>query len=384
MVLGDSSGEAAKKMKEKKVLTDVLKFCLVAGGAKARNARLLDGKIDSSHERPDLIVTTGSGTVIGLEHFCVYHHISHDKKSKSKSAELDAYMEKRRQAILHLSDEDKQLEEMARLIAQSITHRVQDIHNSCLDDLITSFRKRLISEEYGHLPKVAFYRENIARTYTNFTTHEFGFLIEIRTDFGGLFLDDDYRVRQLKTGEMPLFDDIFDMLEAASAEVDWILLGFYPSHGAEIVNAAVLDCRNNKFKQSCKKQGLRKTTYLGLGKTSPFRKQKNVEEPTVVKNGDQFDLTIGSGFQFVSQAELFSNVLEDTATALNLYRKKRQFTATIPVQMVFEALRSESKTHRFLYKPEYVLNILRKMPEGVIRAYFRDFGRRYLDVGKTK
>ena len=105
-----------------------------------------------------------------------------------------------------------------------------------------------------------------------------------------------------------------------------------------------------------------------------------MEEPTVVKNGDQFDLTIDSGFQFVSQTELFSNVLEDTAAALNLYRKKRQFTATIPVQMVFEALRSESKTHYFLYKPEHVLNILRKMPRGVIRAYFRDFGRRYLDV----
>ena len=58
-------------------------------------------------------------------------------------------------------------------------------------------------------------------------------------------MHDGTRVARLVSGQCPLYAEIYDLLFKASCEVDWILIGFYPCLTDQIVNAAIIDCRNN-------------------------------------------------------------------------------------------------------------------------------------------
>lgn len=72
-------------------------------------------------------------------------------------------------------------------------------------------------------------------------------------------MHDGTRVARLDSGQCPLYAEIYDLLFKASCEVDWILIGFYPCLTDHIANAAIIDCRNNMFKESCRRQRLKRT-----------------------------------------------------------------------------------------------------------------------------
>ena len=148
---------------------------------------------------------------------------------------------------------------------------------------------------------------------------------------------------RLDSGQCPLYAEIFDLLFRASSEVDWILIGFYPCLTDQIANAAIIDCRNNMFKESCRRQRLKRTEYLGLGKTEPFLKQSRVGKTEIELCGDKVNISIENPAEGICPELLFGTAIIDTARALNLDRSGEPYTATISVQLIYELVRMRSK-----------------------------------------
>lgn len=322
---------------EERVFNDVIQLSLASGGYKKKAATKLRGILRSDEERPDLVIRRGNGSIIGLEHFRIDHHIKRGRSASSKSAELMANMKAQHERLKPaLNRSDEALDEMAEVVASFISKEVYQGHSACCDDLSRSLSIRLFDKRSGHALKLLDYRKNLIEQYGGDRNIELGYLIEVHSGFHSLFLHTGSKVVRLKSGHCPLFGDLFTLLKTASAEVDWILIGFYPCLTDQIVDAAVIDCRNDLFNESCRRQGLYSTTYLGLGKSEPYYIQKREGETTVKQDGDNYTILLENPAEFVDPITLFRNAISEAARVLNLEKARKPFTTTLSVQMIYE------------------------------------------------
>ena len=324
---------------EARVFNDVIRLSLASGGYKKKAATKLRGILRSDEERPDLVIRGGNGSIIGLEHFRIDHHIKRGRSASSKSAELMANMNSQRERLKPaLNRGDEALDEAAEVVASIISKEVYQHHAACCDDLSRSLSIRLFDKRSGHALKLLDYRKNLIERYGDDRNIELGYLIEVHSDFQSLFLHTGSKVVRLQSGQCPLYSDIFTLLQKASAEVDWILIAFYPCLTDQIVDAAVIDCRNDLFNESCRRQGLYSTTYLGLGKSEPYYIQKREGETTVKQDGDNYTILLENPAEFVDPISLFRNAISEAARALNLEKAGKPFTTTLSVQMIYELI----------------------------------------------
>ena len=322
---------------EERVFNVVIQLSLASGGYKKKAATKLRGILRSDEERPDLVIRRGNGSIIGLEHFRIDHHIKRGRSASSKSAELMANMKAQHERLKPaLNRSDEALDEMAEVVASFISKEVYQGHSACCDDLSRSLSIRLFDKRSGHALKLLDYRKNLIEQYGGDRNIELGYLIEVHSGFHSLFLHTGSKVVRLKSGHCPLFGDLFTLLKTASAEVDWILIGFYPCLTDQIVDAAVIDCRNDLFNESCRRQGLYSTTYLGLGKSEPYYIQKREGETTVKQDGDNYTILLENPAEFVDPITLFRNAISEAARVLNLEKARKPFTTTLSVQMINE------------------------------------------------
>ena len=195
-----NSVDKKKKQHEEDVLDDVFTYCRHAGGYRKKQVLKITGEVYSGGERPDLIITRGNGFVIGLEHFRVDHHIKKDNKAQSKDAELCSCLERKRIAFCDSHNEwldDQTYEETAEILGDGLLHYMQNRSAASYSNLAYSLDKRLFDRSTGHANKLAAYRDNLAEKHGKMVKTELGYLIEVRSDFGGLFLTSDYVTRQL-------------------------------------------------------------------------------------------------------------------------------------------------------------------------------------------
>lgn len=191
-------------------------------------------------------------------------------------------------------------------------------------------------------------------------------------------MHDGTRVARLDSGQCPLYAEIYDLLFRASCEVDWILIGFYPCLTDQIANAAIIDCRNNMFKESCRRQRLKRTEYLGLGKTEPFLKQSRAGETEIELCGDKVNITIENPAEGISPELLFGTAINDAARALNLDRSGETYTTTISVQLIYELVRMRSKKIRGIVTIYDVLRLLAEIEPAILKQEIDSFGERYI------
>lgn len=334
-----SNNKSSQNAHEERVFNDVIQFSLASGGYKKKAATKLRGILRSDEERPDLVIRRGNGSIFGLEHFRIDHHIKRGRSASSKSAELMANMNTQRERLKPaLNRSDEALDEAAEVVANFISKEVYQHHAACCDDLSRSLSIRLFDKRSGHALKLLDYRKNLIERYGDDRNIELGYLIEVHSGFHSLFLHTGSKVVRLQSGQCPLYADIFTLLQKASAEVDWILIGFYPCLTDQIVDAAVIDCRNNLFNESCRRQGLYKTTYLGLGKSEPYYIQKREGETAVKQDGDNYTILLENPAEFIDPITLFRNAISEAARALNLKKAGKSFTTTLSVQMMYEAV----------------------------------------------
>lgn len=375
-----NSVDKKKKQHEKTVLDDVFTYCRRAGGYRKKQVIKIAGEVYSGGERPDLIITRGNGSVIGLEHFRVDHHIKKDNKAQSKDAELSSCLERKRIAFCDSHNEwldDQTYEEAAEILGGGLLHYMQNRSAASYSNLAYSLDKRLFDRSTGHANKLAAYRDNLAEKHGKMVKTELGYLIEVRSDFGGLFLTSDYVTRQLAAGECPLFEDIYDCLERAAKEVDWILLAFYCPIGSKIVDAAVIDCRNGLYRNSCKRQNLYRTAYLGSSKDISCCKKSGSGSMRISTDGEEIKIVLENTAVNPNPGILQSAAVLGAAQALNLDRRGDPFVATLPVQMFYEMLRYESKKIHGEMTKQTVQALLCEIPADKRLAYGNAFGERY-------
>lgn len=332
-----SDNKSNQNAHEERVFNDVVQLSLASGGYKKKAATKLRGILRSDDERPDLVIRRGNGSIIGIEHFRIDHHIKRGRSAISKSAELMANMNAQRERLKPaLNRSDEALDEAADIVASFIAKEVYQCHSACCDDLTRSLSVRLFDKRSGHAIRLLDYRKNLIERYGDDRNIELGYLIEVHSDFHSLFLHTGSKVVRLQSGHCPLFGDLFTLLQKASAEVDWILIGFYPCLTDQIFDAAVIDCRNDLFNESCRRQGLFSTTYLGLGKSEPYYIQKREGETTVKLDGDNYTILLENPAEFIDPITLFRNAISEAGRALNIKKAGKPFTTTLSVQMIYE------------------------------------------------
>lgn len=332
-----SDNKSNQNAHEERVFNDVVQLSLASGGYKKKAATKLRGILRSDDERPDFVIRRGNGSIIGIEHFRIDHHIKRGRSASSKSAELIANMNAQRERLKPAPNRsDEALDEAAEVVASFIAKEVYQCHSACCDDLTRSLSVRLFDKRSGHAIRLLDYRKNLIERYGDDRNIELGYLIEVHSDFHSLFLHTGSKVVRLQSGHCPLFGDSFTLLQKASAEVDWILIGFYPCLTDQIFDVAVIDCRNDMFNESCRRQGLFSTTYLGLGKSEPYYIQKREGETTVKQDGNNYTILLENPAEFIDPITLFRNAISEAGRALNLKKAGKPFTTTLSVQMIYE------------------------------------------------
>ena len=334
-VLGER--EESKRAHESKVLMEVIDYCKKAGGNRKKAAGKIAGKI-VARDKPDLAILRENGSLIGIEHFRVDHHVKGGKKAESKSAELSRYLEGQRKRLAPKVAEGVSLDEAAGVIADGMTGQWNNVSRACCADLCRSLRQRLFDPEFGHEPKLNIYEANIRDDYGPERDIELGYLIEFHSDFSKLYLHQGARVRRLREGECPLFEDVYDLLAQASKKVDWILIGFYPTLGENLVDAAIINCRNGMFSVNAKRQGFERVKYLGLGKDEPLEKNRKLAEPKIRRNGDSFEILLKEESSYESYFQRRANDVESVASALNCSRQGEAFALAESAQRLYNTV----------------------------------------------
>lgn len=334
-----SDNKSSQNAREELVFNDVINLSSASGGYKKKAALKLSGTISSDEERPDLVVERDDGSIIGIEHFRIDHHIKRGRTANSKSAELMANVNAQHERLKPaLNRSDEALDEMAEVIASFTTKEIYQCHTACCDDLSRSLSIRLFDKRLGHALKLSDYRKNLIGRYDDNRSIELGYLIEVHSSFHSLFFHNGSKVVRLQAGQCPLYEDLYTLLQKASHEVDWILIGFYPCLTDQIVDAAVIDCRKNLFNESCRRQGLCKTAYLGLGKSEPYYMQKREGKTAIRRDGDNYTILLENPAEIIDPITLMRNAISETARALNLERAGKPYTTTLSVQMIYEAV----------------------------------------------
>lgn len=370
-----SESDDKKKARERKVLEDALRLARSMGGEARRNVDRLTGEIGTPRERPDLAIRTACGRIVGIEHFRIDQLVMHDKHAQSAAARFVNDNESQRKKAVDNTLDDELTDEMIELFGNMASRGIQLLKNACLLDLARSLNARLFGLK-GHAGKLEAYRCNLMGCSDGVGV-ELGYLVEIHADFSGLFYFDGRKTRQLHVGELPMFAELYDPLDKASRDVDWIVLAFCGAVTDEVLSGAVIDCRNGKFRKSLERQDLRKTEYLGLGKNDPKTRQRSPGKVTYAEDGESIRYSIENTSGDTDIAELWDNALRDGVRALALGKAGRAFTATIPVQMVYEVLRDRAVALGASVLPGDVSGLMARMSPSELMAQAERFCMRW-------
>lgn len=329
--------EEAKRAHEARVFSDVIGYCKKAGGNRKKAAEKIAGKVIAK-DKPDLAIVRENCSLVGIDHFRVDHHVKGGKKAKSESAELGRHLEGERKRLAPKVAEGVALDEAAEVIANGMTGQWNNASRACCADLCRSLRQRLFDPEFGHESKLSTYEANIRDDYGSESNIELGYLMELHSGFNNLHLHQGGHVRRLREGECPLFENVYDLLAQASKKVNWILIGFYPTLGGSLVDAAIIDCRNGMFSVNVKRQGFERVKYLGSGKDEPLEKNRKLAEPEIRRDGDGFEILLKEEASYESYFQRCANDVESVASALNCSRQGEAFALAESAQRLYNAV----------------------------------------------
>ena len=109
----------------------------------------------------------------------------------------------------------------------------------------------------------------------------------------------------------------------------------------------------------------------------PSRKQTESGNVEIEMVDGKYEISIAADAEEIDPAYLWNTAIADTALALNLRRRSEPFAATVSVQMLYEALLSESRRIHGEITSRTVLALLGKIPRSEIKARMEAFDKRY-------
>ncbi|WP_417301533.1 hypothetical protein [Ellagibacter isourolithinifaciens] len=370
-----------QQKEELDVFRQLLKTARAKGGEARRNVARLSGE-PRPFDRPDIVVAAeNGGLLIGLEHFQVDHYIGRGKKVESRAAKFSSAAEKFRKLHEGAARSGALPKEAYEEFGELISRAIRDRSNACVDDIAISLEAGLFGEDgRGHVSKLGAYRDRVAEINPSADV-QLGFVIEFHTDLSGWFINDGHRERKVVPGEFPVSLKVYDLLNRASAHVDWILLAFCPPFGQEVHDAAVIKC-GGMFETSCARQGLFPVTYIGFGSEASFGKQKRQGEVHFDIGEHDVNYLIENTSERVDGAALFQGAINGAAEALNQARSGSPFAATTSVQLVYDSVKDILKHKKGRVEPGDVLDAIFKMGSSERDLRMKQWGKRW-NVGKA-
>lgn len=323
---------------ELEVLNQALSLARKKGGEARRNVDRLAGTRSSDRERPDIAIERGDGSVVGIEHFRVDMIVNADKKVRSAAKKYVTDLEGLRKSLLPELEKPRFSDEAIGRLGEALYAGMRLHSQSKPDDLLRSLDARL-NGEGGHARKLGAYRDGLARDYPSSPSIELGYLIEMHADLAGLFLNEGGRTTSLPSGQVPLFDGLFDMLERASRDVDWIVIANYGSIEEAIVDSAVIRCGGGMFRTSCERQGLPRTVILDSGAVSGLADKGRDFTPEFERAGDDMTFMFEKAFLVSDLDEYFRRAKMLAARAVECDKSGVPFLASTGVQTIYEFVR---------------------------------------------
>ena len=328
-----------KKQSERTILEGALERARTKGGEARRNVDRLKGNA-MGFEEPDFLIRMVDGRIIGIEHFRIDHFVRHDKKVQSEAAKFNSNCEKARKRMIEAGAPDCLDNAILTEVGNMINQAFCLSKNATLNDISHSLDARLFGEN-GHVQKIDTYRSHLEDIEPNKDT-DLGFLIEMHSDLRGLFFNTSHGARKLCYGELPLSQEIYDLLLKASSSIDWMIIAFCGSITNEVTDAAVIRCSKGRFATSARRQGLIPVSYLGIRK-NPLT-QERVKEGNVKLARDNGTVTylVENTSPPPDPIELWKRAIRGGAQALSADTAVSPFVATLPVQMLYEILRDRA------------------------------------------
>lgn len=332
------SGLSEKKERELTCLRKAFEYGLKRGGGTRRMIEKLQGEIldcDDS-ERPDFVIRTKAGFLLGVEHF-VADQASEESMKKpgsylGHSVEQEAaarrVYEEYREEVLSGSD---CLGRLGGDLADLMAGALELQRNSTYASFVNHFNY-VVNK---HLRNAQGYRTNIANRFSvSCKSVKLAFLIDIRSSFERFFVNNPSgKCHRCDSGELPIFEDIVEILEILKGKVDYVFLAAEPVFSGKEPEVLVVDCSN--VRRSFERQGKRPCVFAGS--ELAFDDGGGIARDFKVKgdanhDGDALNINVTCNYKQVDGTTMLESGFCGAKVAWAAKRKRKPFVADIPVQ----------------------------------------------------
>ena len=191
-------------------------FKAVEAGLKDKES-ILDG------ERPDFVILTpqeqnGKRTLLGIEHFRVDHLVTQKQYKKGNDSKqvasigiveqknVNAFYDKYHEKVMASPEiPDGLFDGMAKLLENMANNIQRATYRNFMESFVYSMER--------HLSNVDDYLQELNKKSTGKYNIQMGFLVEVHSDFGHLYLSHDGKTEKAKNGLMPFFEEIVQWIE---------------------------------------------------------------------------------------------------------------------------------------------------------------------------
>ena len=241
-------------------------FKTVDAGLKDRES-ILDG------ERPDFIILTpqeqnGKRTLLGIEHFRVDHLVTQKQYKKGNDSKqvasigiveqknVNAFYDRYHEQVMASPEiPDGLFDRMAQLLENMVNNIQRATYRNFMKSFVYSMEK--------HLSNVDDYWQELNKKSTGKYNIQMGFLVEIYSDFGQLYLSHNGKTEKAKNGLMPFFEETVQWIEENCdvRKVNFII--FYLSETLEKGIHEVVYVPTKNFRANPQRQGQKIFSYVG-------------------------------------------------------------------------------------------------------------------------
>ena len=328
------------KIEEQKCLDSVIEYCKKQRGLTKKIGLLLSGnEVDREFkECPDFVKYTPNDTIIGIEHFQV-DHFSIEKQDKKIGSQVNKYyndLNKAQEKFNKTVSESNNVgwtEETANDFAKIVEFSFHNKYTASYGSYIKSFKYSLEK----HLKKTDEYIKNLTALTHNKSNIELVFLIDVYSDFSGLFLTDKKGTYKSNVGNAPMFREVVELLENIDKrKIDYVIMRFNSVNYTQ--QSKIIVVRTGNIKTQLEKQHIKIYEYAGddyytrlqgINRNLPSKQQHTID-------GDNLNIEIQIRSDDISQADRLKLVLQGFKKALYCKLNNINCATTMLVQMMIE------------------------------------------------
>lgn len=253
----------SKKKDERNSLVSAIEIGKSEGAEETRKILSLFDSVDFSDEEcPDFIGMNQEEKILfGIEHFRIDHFIT-EKKNHQLGAtgvmnkkEINKVYNTWRDEVL---TSDKVPDGAIKDIMNILTNQLERAFSASYRNFICSF-KYVLGKHIEHLDR---YWERLKLNKIETQTIKMSFLVEIYTDFHGIYLNYYNRTEKNVSGLMPLFEEVLDLLSQVPKDKVQYFILYLKNYNGSISRVIALD--NNDLMGSIRRQKIRVYKYAGI------------------------------------------------------------------------------------------------------------------------